>query len=159
MTIIAYRDGIIAADSCVTWETEAGGSRNFGCDKLFRKTITEGTRQIPVIVGCTGESFASMVFMDWYGTNKDKPQELFDLGADFCCLILRPDGLYEVDAYCRPVQVKLPRSSKRRFHAQGSGSSIALGAMCWGATAAQACRTACEYTPYCKPPIISMRLG
>jgi hypothetical protein len=152
MTIIAYRDGVIAADSRVTVDTEAGGTRMFRCEKLFRKTIKEGRKKVQVIIATSGESAPGLIFVDWYGTDKPPPAALIEGDADFSCLILRSDGLYEADKYCRPEKIM------SKFYAIGSGTKVALGAMEMGATAKQAAEIACKYDPHCAPPVVTMRL-
>lgn len=152
MTVIAYRDGVIASDSRVTADSEAGGTRMFKCEKLYRKTIKIGRRKLPVIIGTAGESAPGLIFVDWYGSDKPPPSQLIDGEADFTCLILRPDGLFEVDKWCRPDKVL------SKFYAIGSGAKAALGAMHKGASAIEACEIACKIDPYCALPIVSMRL-
>lgn len=152
MTTIVYCRGVMAADSRVTVETEAGGSRVFHCEKLFRKTVKEGRRKVPVIIATAGESAPGLVFLDWYGSGKEPPQQLIDGDADFTCLILRADGLFEVDKYCRPERIIDP------FYAVGSGAKAALGAMHMGAGARRAVEIACAIDPMSAPPIVTMRL-
>jgi hypothetical protein len=152
VTTIAYRSGIIAADSRVTVSTENGGGRKHLCTKLYRKSITEGRRTFDVIIGTAGEAFSALVFVDWYGTGKPMPDVLRDLGGDFTCLILRPDGLYEADVYCRPDKIT------EDFYAVGSGSKEALAAMHCGKSAAEAVRIAALIDPYTGGRTVSMSL-
>ena len=153
MTTIAYRDGILAADSRVTVDSEAGGARMFLCDKLFRKTIATDSGQEDVIFATAGDSSAGMVFVDWYGSGKEAPIDLFTFaGADFTVLILRKDGLWEFDAWCRGQKVK------DKFYAVGSGAKAALGAMHMGADAKRAVAVACKIDPYSCLPIATMSL-
>lgn len=152
MTTIAYRDGVIAADSRVTVHTEAGGGRKHLCTKLYRKSITEGRKTFDVIIGTAGEAFSALVFVDWYGSGKPMPDVLRDLGGDFTCLILRPDGLYEADIYCRPDKIL------EDFYAVGSGSKEALAAMHCGKSAYDAVRIASLIDPYTGGRIHKMTL-
>lgn len=142
MTTIAYRDGIIAADSRLTYTTEAGGSRKHSCVKLFRKTVTQGKKTFDVIIATAGESSPALVFYDWYGSGKPIPDVLLHHGGDFTCLILTPKGLFEADVYCRPDLVQEP------FYAIGSGSKEALTAMHCGKSAIEAVRMASLVDPY-----------
>lgn len=153
MTTIAYRDGIIAADSRVTVHTEAGGARKHLCTKLYRKRITEGRKTFDVVIGTAGESFSALVFLDWYGSGKPMPDALRDLGGDFTCLILRPDGLYEADVYCRPEKII------EDFYAIGSGSKEAMTAMRCGKSAVEAVRLAAMSDPYTGGRIVSESLN
>lgn len=154
MTTICYKDGIVAADSCVSLQTEAGGSRKFQCEKIFRK-ICKGKdgKKYPAIVALAGESSPGMVFLDWLGSGKEPPRQLLiDASADFTALILTPQGLFEADAYCRLDKIIDP------FYAIGSGAKAALGAMHAGATARAAVAIACKIDPYSAPPILFMSL-
>jgi hypothetical protein len=152
VTTIAYRAGIIAADSRMTYTTDGGGSRKHLCTKLYRKTITEGRRTFEAIIATAGESSPALVFVDWYGSGKPIPEMLRDLGGDFTCLILTPRGLYEADVYCRPDQILEP------FYAVGSGSKEALAAMHCGKSAREAVEIASRIDPYTGGRIVSMRL-
>jgi hypothetical protein len=153
VTTIAYRDGVIAADSRLTYATDGGGSRKHICTKLYRKTIKEGRKTFDVIIATAGESSPALVFVDWYGSGEPIPEILRQLGGDFTCLILRPDGLYEVDVYCRPDKILEP------FYAVGSGTKEALAAMHCGKTAAQAVGIAARIDPYTGGKIVSMTLA
>lgn len=141
MTTIAYRDGIIAADSWATYGEE-GSARRHTCKKLFRKTVTQGKKSFDVIIATAGESSPGMVFVDWYGTGKPVPDLFLHIGGDFTCLVLTPQGLFEYDVYCRGEQVM------DDFYAVGSGAKVALGAMAAGKSAIEAVRIATRYDPY-----------
>lgn len=152
MTTIAYRDGIIAADSRLTYDTEHGGSRKHICTKLYRKQITEGKRTFDVIIGTAGQSSPALLFVDWYGTGKEVPLQLQNLESDFTCLILHPDGLFEADQFCRPDKIL------EEFYAVGSGSKEAMTAMRCGKSAVEAVRLAAQSDPYTGGRIVSMKL-
>jgi len=144
MTTVAYRGGIMAADSRVTYDSEAAGSRFFRTEKLFRKGKD--------IIGLAGESEPGLIFLDWYGSNKAPPDALVDGGADFTALVLTRKGLFEYGKYCRGERVLEP------FYAIGSGCKAALGAMHMGADAARAIRIACKVDTYSGTPIVVMKL-
>jgi hypothetical protein len=141
MTTIAYRDGILAADSRLTVD-HGSGARKHTCKKLFRKRVTEGKKSFDVIIATAGESSPGMVFVDWYGSGKPVPELFLHLGGDFLCLVLRPDGLYEYDVYCRGEQIE------EEFYAVGSGSMAALAAMHCGKSAVEAVRIAARIDSY-----------
>lgn len=153
MTTIAYRDGVIAADSQVTVDSEAGGARKFRCEKLYRKTVGIGRNRRDVIIGTSGESSPSLLFVDWYGSGKDVPEFFIYGTADFTCLIVEPDGIWEADTYCRPERIMEP------FYAIGSGAKAALAAMHCGKTAEQAVEIACRVDPFSMPPIVTMSVA
>lgn len=147
MTTIAVRAGKMAADSRVTYETEAGGVLHFRTEKIFRVGRD--------IVGLAGESEPGLIFLDWYKAGaalKDRPGVLIDGEADFTALVLTRKGLFEYGKYCRAERVFEP------FYAIGSGSKAALGAMHMGADAARAVRIACKIDPYSGTPIVVMEL-
>ena len=150
MTCIAYRNGVLAADS---QETD-GNNIKTPCQKLFR--IAKGKNR-GHIVGTQGASFSGMVFVDWYsGDRPEMPsseRDLIDGDDGFGILILTPQGLYEADKSCRPVPVSAP------FYAVGDGAGIAIGAMEMGASAKQAVQAACKHNIYCSGPVIAMRLA
>ncbi len=150
LTIIAVRDGIMACDSRMTHDSEAGGSRFFRCHKMYRKKDINGNE---VIIGLAGETSPALIFLDWYGTKKKPPAKLIDGDADFWAVVMTKDGLMFYDAWCRGEKVDEP------FFAIGSGAKAALGAMHMGASAAEAAEITCRIDPYCAPPVITMQLG
>lgn len=136
MTTIAYRAGILAADSWATYSSEAGGSRRHICTKLYRKTVGEGKKAHDVIIGTAGETSPALAFLDWFGSGRPIPEVLLQLGGDFSCLVLTPEGLFEADVYCRLDRVQ------EEFFAIGSGAKAALAAMHCGKSAIEAVRIA-----------------
>jgi len=140
MTVIAYKDGIIAADGRETWADGGIGQ----CEKLFR--IPKGPHK-GHIVGTQGASSPGMVFVDWYTDPKtEKPKIQFE-EEFFMCVVLRSDGVFTVDDHCRLIKCIEP------MVAIGAGAPVALGAMAAGATAVQAVRIACRYNSLCGPPV------
>ena len=155
MTCVAYRDGVLACDSQVTVDSEAGGARKFKCDKIYRKTAhNEDGSEYEVLIGTAGDTYTSMLFVDWYGSGQPSPEELTkgDTERDFECLIVEADGIYTADMYCRPVKVK------EKFYAVGSGAKAALGAMHMGADAVESVKVAIKVCPYCAGPVVSDEL-
>jgi hypothetical protein len=164
MTTIAYRDGVLAADSCFTHESEAGGSRRANCIKLYRKFVT--LHNVPekrveiqdVLVGLSGESGPGMVFLDAIFApralhDEDATRELFAHGgADFSALVLTRNGLFEYDGWYRGERVIEP------YWAIGSGTKVALGAMEMSATAEQAVTIACRWDAHTRGPVVTAEL-
>ena len=145
MTTIAYRDGILAADTRATDDGYHPGIAR--CEKLFR---VDGD-----IIATAGDDAPGMVFVDWYPKRKKRvkpPAKLIDGDADFCCLVLTKEGLWWYDKWCRPGKVM------HDFYAIGSGGSYAMGAMDRGATAAQAVETAMRYDCYTGGDVVTMQL-
>jgi hypothetical protein len=145
VTVIACRDGIVAADSRVTYESEAGGTRVSKCFKLYRKAGD--------IIALSGETAPGLVFLDWYGTKKAAPSVLIDGEADFQALVLTKQGMFEYDKWCRGEKMR-----HGKFWSSGCGAKAALGAMHAGASARQAVAIACKIDPFCAPPIVWMKL-
>lgn len=144
MTTVAYRAGVMAADSRITEDSEAGGTRLGKCEKLYRKA--------DAIIGLAGESEPGLVFLDWYGSGKEAPEILVHGEADFSALVLTDKGLFSYGRWCRGEKVL------NKFWAIGSGAKAALAAMECGAGAVEAVRIACKVDPYSAPPIRAMSL-
>lgn len=151
MTTIAYRDGVLAADSRLTVDNGSGARVHF-CRKLFRKRITEGKKTFDVVIATAGEASSGMVFHDWYGSGKPIPDVFLHLGGDFTCLVLRPDGLFEYDVYCRAEKIE------EDIYAVGSGAMAALAAMHCGKSALEAVRIAARIDLYTGGRIVSESL-
>jgi hypothetical protein len=152
MTTVAYRSGILAADSRSTTHTDAGGARVFLSEKLFRKSILVNGVQQEVILATAGETFSGLVFVDWLGSGKEAPENLIHGDAEFTVLVLQNDGLWEFDKWCRGEKVL------NEFYAVGSGAKAAMGAMHMGASAKRAVEVACLIDPYTAPPVVTMTL-
>lgn len=150
MTTIAYRAGIIAADSRCTWDGDAGGTSIMRCTKLFRKRV--GKRD--VVLATAGAVYSAMTFVDWYGSGKEPPDCLTQMSTDedFDVVILDRGKVYIVNHYCRPIEEEAP------FFAVGSGRKAALGALHCGRTAKGAVEIACLVDPYTAPPIVTMAM-
>ena len=146
MTTIAYKDGIIAADSRATW----GDGFAETCQKLFRM---RGGPHKGEIVATAGACSPGMVFVDWYeNPRKPRPKIQFEEEA-FICMVLNWAGLYSVDDHCRLIKVMEP------FYATASGGNFAMGAMAAGASAEQAVEIACRFSAFSAPPVRTMQLG
>jgi hypothetical protein len=155
MTTIAYKNGVIAADSRVTVDSEAGGSRNFHTEKLFRRRVNINGIEQEVIMATAGESAPGSLFVEQFGSGKSLPEirDVFgDSDVDFTVLLVTQAGLFEVDKWCVMEPVYEP------FYAIGSGAKLAMGAMEAGASAARAVEIACKRDPYTAPPVVTMRL-
>jgi hypothetical protein len=150
VTVIAYRSGIIAADSRETTASDDGGISVATCLKLFRKRV--GKRD--VVIGTAGGTYAGMIFVDWYGTGKPVPAsfDVLNLEEDFEVIILDRGIVYTANHLCRPVEVIDP------FVAIGCGRKAALAAMHLGRSARVACEVACKVDPLCGEPVYTMSM-
>lgn len=164
MTTIAVLNGTIAADTQETWQSEGGGTSKHRCTKLFRKKVPSPDNPEvleEVIIGLAGSSFPGLVFLDWYGTNKDIPDVLthgVDADEDFDAVILTSHGVYFANRMCRPVK------AEDEFIAVGSGRKAAIAVMTYATrhgipiTAAEAVEVATGIDPYTSAPIVTMTL-
>jgi len=147
MTTIAYRDGTLAADSCVSMSDESAGDWKAHCIKIY---------QYPdMIVGLQGESTPGLIFLDWLRAKRGKAKlrdSLVSSMADFEGVVLTRKGLFTYDRWCRPELVTAP------FYAVGSGVKAALGALHCGATAEKAVEIACRVDLYSALPVLSFHV-
>lgn len=135
MTIIAYRDGILAADSGA-WYGDAFLGHGNKIDVLPDASLlaTSGTWS-------DGE-----LAREWF--SGDQTGERPKMDDSFGGLLVRPGGLVlQLGSKCIPFELRAP------FHADGSGHEIAIGAMHMGATAIQAVEAACEWSSRCRGPV------
>lgn len=136
MTTIAYRGGILAADTCVT----VNGSKLGGVVKVWRRP------EDGALAGAAGSAGFAAAFRKWFLTpekDRGKPPEpksddrMFDRGVVFY-----EGGRIEVHEAGGPFEVSAP------YYAFGNGSDIALGAMFAGADARTAIAAAVKHNPY-----------
>jgi hypothetical protein len=138
MTIIAYRDGVMAADTCFT-----DGFVTCGI-KLHKKAGH--------VIGFCGDVSQALVFVDWFFNQKKNRRPDLASETGWEAMVLNKDGVTTWDRSLRPIPVE------ESFYAIGSGSPIAIGAMEQGATAAEAVAIACRRDPYCREPITILTL-
>lgn len=150
MTTIAYRDGVLAADSLTHATTESAGEVLYPCEKLFRRTVGRGKQRREVLIGTAGEASPSSLFVEWYGSGKPRPKCFKK--ADFQILLVEPTGVFETDESCVLQRVVGP------YHAIGSGRKAAFAAMACGKTALEAVAIAAMFDPYTGGEIVTMRL-
>ncbi len=138
MTIIAYRDGVMAADTCVTDSFITNGM------KLHKKSGH--------IIGFCGDVAQALVFVDWFFNQKKnrKPDLASETGWE--ALVLNKDGVTTWDRSLRPIPME------DHFYAIGSGANLAMGAMEHGASAKKAVEIACKRDPYCRLPVTVLKL-
>mgnify|MGYP000914160185 CR=1 FL=1 len=142
MTTIAYRDGVLAADSKVT----DGGCYVGSVQKVFR--AEDGT--IGALAGCLGDNG---IFRDWLLSGREGPCELKDQGSEG--IFVTPDGkIWNVYHGGKVFEI-----TGSAFYAHGSGFRIALGAMAAGASAEAAVRICCDLDDSTREPIRVERLG
>lgn len=138
MTTIAYRDGIMAADS--------------GCfnDDLYEGEVDKiWTLQDGGFLGCCGEYGAILKVVDWLAAGGDparKPRLSRD--SEFAGLLVKSSGqVLHYQLRLRPLPITAD------FHAIGSGRKIAIGAMAADVTAERAVEIACHYDRMSMTPV------
>lgn len=146
MTTVAFRDGIMAADSRYS-ETSVGATRG---PKIFRKKV--GKRE--ALIGIAGDVWAAMLFVDWYGTNNTELYKTLTGMTDdgFSAMIWDKKKLFEANRYCRPTEIDEP------YYAIGSGGVHAITAMDCGKSAAQAVQMAMKRDVYSGGRIVTLTL-
>ena len=153
MTAIAYRDGIMAADSRVI-------RKNLKIDpavepsKIFRAKVRlrKKDKAVECLVGGAGEACPDDFFVkEWLEENP--LIELPALYGNFRALVVFPSRrIFEVsdDGDMCPILLS--------FYAIGAGAEICMGAMEMRATAKQAVAAAIKWCPDCDGPIVSERI-
>lgn len=132
MTTIAYRDGMLAADTALSY-----GSMLRGATKIVR--APDG-----VLAGAAGNATYCTAFLDWAcgeRSPKNAPKAKMSNGSMDRGVLFHPSGLVEIFEQDGIIRCRPP------YYAFGSGKAEALGAMFVGATAEQAVRAAIEHDP------------
>jgi ATP-dependent HslUV protease subunit HslV len=142
MSTIAYRAGVMAADTAVT----AGGDRYCG-------TIRKIERIGGCLIGCCGCVESNELFFRWWreGCRADRRPSLRE---GFAAIVVSPDGTVT----CWGDKL-VPMRIDADFHADGSGADFAIGAMAAGATAEQAVMIACHFDTCSRAPVEVLRLS
>ncbi len=159
MTTIAYRDGIMAADSQCTDEW---GMKLTDTDKIFR--LHGGG-----LLGTAGDDDARelMELLDSSVTEATLPtrEQLGDTHTEFLGLLWLPDDtLWYVSISIRSDEYDAGWDGsvsrlKRPFAAVGSGQQFAYGAMAHGATAKEAIKVAAGFDIYTALPVQFERIS
>ena len=129
MTTIVYKDGILAADTLVTYQ----GMRFGKVSKIF--TLAN------YFIGAAG-SIAAIVEFKKFIQDMDFDKDIFtkkDHESDFIVIDRDTDevSFYTQDLILEPI--------KAQYYSIGSGSHFAYGALAMGATAKEACEAASKF--------------
>lgn len=157
MTTIAFRDGILAADSRETSGDEDSGQLAAPCEKLLRAGW--------FIVALQGETTPGMAWLHWFRervrsltadakmphTPADIIDRFLENDADFTAVVLNTADktVWVYDEWGLPIEITAP------YYAVGSGAKVAYGAMHAGAGAFDAVMAACDHDPYTAAPVHS----
>jgi hypothetical protein len=140
VTVIVYRDGILAADGL----TETDGLIVPGPPKIVR-----AGKAWVAAAGALGDCAA---FEQWVGDGS--PDEVPELDDGFEALVAEAGAVRWYDKRCAPVDVTgLP------WTAIGSGHQVAAVVLAQGGSAVEACRMACRLRVDCGPPIAHVDLA
>jgi ATP-dependent HslUV protease subunit HslV len=144
MTTIAYRAGVMAADS----RAYAGFNGALGTKVKIRR-LDDGT-----LIGCsTNQVGLGEAILDWYergGKAEDAPKAP-DLKFTFLAVKANGSGYYGFDSF------NLAGPIFSEFFAIGSGEGVAQGAMHAGASAELAVEIACCVDVWSGLPVVSLR--
>jgi ATP-dependent protease HslVU (ClpYQ) peptidase subunit len=145
MTVIVYRDGVMAADTRA-W---SGDSVPVGWKKKIRR-LEDGR-----LVGCScPEVGVPNAFLDWIaaGAPEDAKPKIDD-NEGLSGLVVDAQGqgwLYTANMQCSgPIHAP--------YFAIGSGEKYALGALAMGATAEEAVQAACDLDVFSDLPLHTER--
>ena len=147
MTVIAYKDGVVAADSQETH----GDGRKQSCKKLYK---VNGT-----VIATAGDSYTSLIFVDWFerGARMEDCPDLSNVSwdEDFECLVLESQSeIYTINRFFQKYYIEMPDG----FFAIGCGAGYATVAMDCGLSAKEAVKMTCKHDAYCGGRVQSMRV-
>jgi len=131
MTTLAYKDGVLAADSRVS-----AGLTNVGTTIKIKQTPK-------YLVGIAGNLDIGQQFIRWVQSDFNvtaKPFVPIDSGYDIAAIVVDKKG--RIRTY---DNLLIPTEYSAKFYALGSGSDFALGAMAHGATAREAVKIAAKF--------------
>ena len=146
MTVICYRDGVLASDSLAQ---SLYSTRSGTIQKIF--DLEHG-----VFASTTGYAPAAQKLLHWYRSEGGHAGLTEQPGAPDeehigCIQVFWPDGIEIFEKGVRQIEATAP------FHAYGAGREIALGAMWMGATAEQAVEAAIALHTSCGGPVQVLR--
>lgn len=142
MTVIAVRNGIIAADSQFN-----NGNNKMLCTKLFR--VPDG------VLGLAGDSGPGFELLHWLQKHScSEPIKTDEYAREgFDAILVTKSGIYLYEESLAPDVVT------GRFFAIGCGGAAAYGAMHMGASACEAVRIACKIDANCGGPVKWMKVS
>lgn len=144
MTTVAYRDGVMAADTAATWDM--GGNYRTRSVKIYRSR--------GCLIGICGDYYAAQMFVDWFEENEEgENRPASSEAGDFLAMVAYPNGrLYTVNCFYTLVE------EDSNFFAIGSGAAYALSAMELGLSAPAAVEHAAKFDIYTGGEITVERL-
>lgn len=140
MTTIAYRDGVLAADSLVT----LGDTKVHG---RYHKIVRIGGH----LIGTAGSVAACQNFLDWL---REGDEDSVPPKGEYKALVVNPKG--KVREFEGGSLLPVPRGAK--FYSIGSGAPYALAAMYAGATATEAVKIAAKIDTSTGLPVKTLKI-
>lgn len=143
MTTIAFKDGVMAADSM-----QSGDFIDpVECKKILKIKVYNNVIPTDVLVGCAGQVSALSAFIAWYKECKKPEKWPAGFEEGFSALVYHnSELLYYGGSYGYGIDVG-------KFSAIGTGSEIAMGAMMAGASAVEAVEIACDLDTGSRKPV------
>lgn len=151
MTTIAYRDGVLAGDSCHAWCSQETD------DYWVYKYATKLVRNGPVMFGCSGDcdsaEFVSMLMSLRKPTDlpSEKVRKAFE-GSKALIVFTKPElAVYAIED-CEMDECG-------EYHAIGSGAKFAMTAFDMDANALKAVEMASRRDLFTRPPFHSLNVA
>lgn len=147
MTVIAYRNGVMASDSLVN------------ADHVNVGTVKKVTKKAGWLAGGAGNLRDIALFLEIFEESIEEAGEEFIISPEakfenLGGIIVSPEGkVWHIEASGYPYQVE------DDFHVNGIGYEIAIGAFEMGATAEQAVEVAIKRSANCGGPVQVVRLA
>ena len=135
MTVLAYRNGVLATDSLIS------GNINLG-------SFIKGRSKNGWLTGVSGPVTEAQEYLDWFDEQSFRGKVVFQdipLGKEYGALLISPkDEFYMIES-----GGYFPFKPINDFVADGAGGQIALGVMIQGGTVVDAVDAAIRYVPNC----------
>jgi ATP-dependent HslUV protease subunit HslV len=144
VTTIAYRNGIIAADTGLV----GNGLRDCFADKIVKRT--DGS-----VAGASGTAWWMAAFLEWF-RQADKPLSDLPVCETSTGIIVSRRTITVVESDAGKVR-SFPIRAK--YYAIGSGCRLALGAMFAGAHPIDAVRAAMAFDDSTHGRVVSLKVG
>lgn len=130
MTVLAYRDGVLACDSLTSWGTTIMETNNSKIVKAYGH-----------LAGGSGDTNKCQEFLRWV---KDGMKGPVPSSKKACLILVTPDRrIMTWDHSTELIEMDVP------YWANGSGMDYALGAFHMGATAYEAVEAAIKHNAHC----------
>lgn len=145
MTTIAYRNGIIAADTGLT----DNGLRDAQIEKIAK-------REDGSVAGAAGAAWWIVAFLEWFKNGGEQPHMPVESSFSVALVVdkRRRVTMYEsTKGMTRVYLVKAP------YHSIGSGREVALGAMFTGAHPKDAIKAAMLHNDGTYGRVMSLKVG